>query len=30
MVDVDAETGVEELTEGFVLASAKAEAKLVA
>ena len=30
MVSVDAESGVEELSEGFVLASAKAEAKMVA
>ena len=30
MVNVDAESGVEELSEGFVLASAKAEAKMVA
>ena len=29
MVTTDAETGVEELTEGYVLASAKAEAKMV-
>jgi hypothetical protein len=30
MLTVDAESGIEELSEGFVLASAKAEAKMVA